>query len=98
MKKELLQHTDTILSTAYSPNGHYLYSASRDGTLIQYDVPGDYNVMKMVDNLVCKEPELPTYVLAIDSLGNRGAAIGASSYLITVFSAKTLDEVCLRFM
>ncbi|XP_066924682.1 WD repeat-containing protein 90-like [Clytia hemisphaerica] len=93
LKKELLQHTDTILSTAYSPNGQYLYSAGGDGALIQYNVSDDYDVLKMTENLVCKEPELPSYVLEIDSLGNRGAVIGASSYLITVFSAKTLDEL-----
>lgn len=94
LKHEVDSHSAIVFNLVYNPSGKMLFSASQDGSLVQYDTSNSYNPIKISKDMVFKQASLPSYVIAVDSQGNRGALIGPSQYLVTVFSAKSLDEVC----
>ena len=90
---EYKSHSASVFKMTYNPSGKLLYSVGQDGSLVLHDTSNLYSVIKYSKNVVYKMPLLPSYAMAIDSQGNRGAFIGPSQYLITVFSGKSLDEV-----
>ena len=95
LKHEVDSHSAVVFNLVYNPSGKMLFSVGQDGSLVHYDTSNSYNTIKVLKDMVFKQPSLPLYTVAIDSQGNRGASIGPSQYLVTVFSAKSLDEVCL---
>ncbi len=51
----------------------------------------------MLPNALAKCDEYSTRVIAVDDTGRRLAGIGPSEFLITVFDARSLDEVATVF-
>ena len=93
LKLEVEEHLKTVYHILYHPNGKSLYSAGADGSLAHYDSNDAYRCLKNATDTVYQNAFLPSYALALDDQGNRGALIGPSQFLITVFSGRTLDEV-----
>ncbi len=75
-----------------------MHSCDDRGSLALYDAStDDFGLVRMLPNALAKCDEYSTRVIAVDDTGRRLAGIGPSEFLITVFDARSLDEVATVF-
>lgn len=96
---ELKEHLGSVHTILFHPSGQYLYSAGNDGTLIMYEsvsVTKPYAVSRTLTESVTKHA-VTTQSIALDAHGRYLATIGSSAFLLSMYAAKTLDEVSYFF-
>lgn len=96
---ELKEHCEEVHSILFNKSGELLYSASRDGTLIMYrtlNFNNDYEVLRYLPNSIARQATISSNAMTLDESGQKLAVIGPSEFVVTVFAARTLDQVKLR--
>ena len=64
------------------------------GSLALYDASTDeFGLIRLLPNALAKLDEHSAQTMVVDSNGRRLACIGPSEFVITVFDARSLDEV-----
>ncbi|XP_062848748.1 WD repeat-containing protein 90 [Trichomycterus rosablanca] len=88
------QHRGAVVGLAFSPNGKHLYSAGSLGYLVLYDASHpEYNVLRVLGNVVARGTERGPDALAVSSDSNSLAFVGPTEYTVTIMDARSLDEV-----
>lgn len=84
-----------LLGLVISPDGNHIQISDARGSLALYDSSNDaYGLVRLIPNALAKLPVGHGNIIALDDQGRRLACIGPSEYMITVFDARSLDEVC----
>lgn len=93
---ELKEHCEEVHSILFNKSGELLYSASRDGTLIMYrtlNFNNDYEVLRCLPNSIARQATISSNAMTLDESGQKLAVIGPSEFVVTVFAARTLDQL-----
>ncbi|XP_056222733.1 WD repeat-containing protein 90 [Seriola aureovittata] len=88
------QHRGEVVGLAFSPDGEFMYSADSQGTLGIYNSSEeDYNVIRVLCNVVARGTERAPDALAVSSDSRCLAFVGPSEYIVTIADARSLDEL-----
>lgn len=83
-----------IVGLVFSPNGEFMYSASSEGSLAQYDAADeDHSAIRVVCSLVAPGSERSPDALTVSRDSRCLAFVGPSEYVVTVADARSLDEL-----
>ena len=94
---ELHEHYDGVSHVLFSPSGEFLYTSCMKGNLVLHDASTQlYTNLRNIPEVVRKNgmKNGGTFI-AIDDQGDRLAVIGPTTSLVTIFVARTLDEVTI---
>ena len=82
----------------FTPDGNHMHSCDAKGALALYDAASDdFGLVRLLPNALAKCEDSTADMLVIDSDGRRLACIGPSEFLVTVFDARSLDEVYFKY-
>ncbi len=71
-----------------------MHSSDSKGSLALCDAANEsFGLVRLLPNALAKLDEYSSKTIVVDSNGKRLACIGPSEFLITVFDARSLDEV-----
>ena len=74
-----------------------MHTCDSKGSLALYDASdGEFGLIRLLPNALARLDEYTANTIAMDNGGRRLACIGPSEFVITVYDARSLDEV-LRF-
>ncbi|KAM9424099.1 WD repeat-containing protein 90 isoform 2-T2 [Pholidichthys leucotaenia] len=91
---EHTQHRGDVVGVVFSPDGDSMYSADSQGSLALYNsCEEDYNVIKVVCNVVARGTERAPDALTVSSDSRSLAFVGPSEYIVTIADAYSLEEL-----
>ncbi|XP_072312187.1 WD repeat-containing protein 90 [Eucyclogobius newberryi] len=83
-----------VVGLVFSPNGEFMYSASSEGSLAQYDASDeDHSARKVICNMVANGTERSPDALTVSHDSCSLAFVGPSDYIVTIADARTLDKL-----
>ena len=78
-----------------TPDGSYLHVSDSKGSLALYEGSQSYRLIRLLPNALAKLEHITHNSIALDDNGRRLACIGPSPFVVTVFDARSLDEVSI---
>ena len=90
---ERYNHFQAVNTVLYSVHGDYLYTSGNDGRLCYYDTVA-YNLLRELTDVMVTE-KISNHMICVDSETRKLATVGPTQFQLSVFSAQTLDEVCI---
>ncbi|KAK7919737.1 hypothetical protein WMY93_011021 [Mugilogobius chulae] len=83
-----------IVGLVFSSNGKFMYSASSEGSLGQYDATEEgHSAIRVVCNMVANGTKRSPDALTVSKDNCCLAFVGPSEYIVTIVDARSLDEL-----
>eukprot|EP00794_Sanderia_malayensis_P008708 gene8708-9637_t len=87
-------HKGKLTGLSFTPDGNHMHSSDAKGSLALYDATDNsFELVRLLPNSLAKADIYSSKVIAVDGEGKRLACIGPSEFLITVYDARSLDEL-----
>ncbi|XP_065066075.1 WD repeat-containing protein 90-like [Rhopilema esculentum] len=87
-------HKGIIVGMVITPDGNHMLAGDAKGSLALYDASTDeFGLIRLLPNALAKLDEYSEQTMVADNNGRRLACIGPSEFVITVFDARSLDEL-----
>ena len=83
----------SILGLVISMDGNYMHACDAKGSLALYESSQSYGLIRMIPNALARLQDSSLNTIVIDDKSKRLACIGPSEFVVTVFDARSLDEV-----
>ncbi|XP_048030728.1 WD repeat-containing protein 90 isoform X2 [Megalobrama amblycephala] len=88
------QHSGSVDSVIYSPDGQCLFSAGALGYLVLYNSSqNDHHVARVLGNVVARGVNRGPDTLAVSSDSRCLALVGPTEYIVTIMEAQSLNEL-----
>ncbi|ROI16431.1 WD repeat-containing protein 90 [Anabarilius grahami] len=88
------QHSGSVDSVIYSPDGQCLFSAGDLGYLVLYNSSqNDHHVARVLGNAVARGVNRGPDTLAVSSDSRCLALVGPTEYIVTIMEAQSLNEL-----
>ncbi|XP_029702490.1 WD repeat-containing protein 90 isoform X2 [Takifugu rubripes] len=88
------QHSGRVMGLIFTPDGEFMYSADSQGSLVLYNAfDEDYNVIRVLYNVVAGGPERASDTLTVSSDSRCLAFVGPTQYIVTIADSKSLEEL-----
>ncbi|XP_055006516.1 WD repeat-containing protein 90 [Boleophthalmus pectinirostris] len=83
-----------VVGLVFSHNGEFMYSASSEGSLVQYDANNvDHSALRVVCNMVASGTKRSPDALNVSQDSRCLAFVGPSECIVTIADARTLEEL-----